>query len=415
MSNQGKIHYRSLTPLEGHSSHFLAALQVIAHVIDPLRKALIHFYFLTNREQGVEKKLEWVTLRALGRVIKELISAPVQDGESIKEDDAGGDDGSEDDIPSIPVDATELYHALEPTLKQYGKSVEPKNATEALQTLLEIIQKCARTLPMTGHLWVAMLDLAGLGLMGKSYIVGKCPLIEDGQILQRTQKETIMEWCPLVLTKKDSLEEALKEYCSRKPHNYDFDMKPYQFEVRIPLLSPQQVAMDGMDTSNWTTTKSILYSELTSYLFFGIDRVNPTTGTFDETEVIIPKNLDLRKYCERTVKGPTQYELVGGVLHDEDDYVALLKNPNVNDPDDENAWMLMESEEIIPMTESDALDFLKGEDEGAPCGTILAYRRCDNGQPDMKRLLSDIIISQVSGSLDSADTGFYYEEEVIED
>lgn len=413
MSNQGKIHYRSLIPLEGHSPHFLAALQVVAHAIDPLRKALIHFYFLTNKEHGVEKKIEWVTLRALGKLLKELISVPTNDGETSKGEDAEED--SDEESNNIPVDATEFYQTLERTLIQYKKTTKPKNATEALQILLEIIQLCARTLPLTSHLWVALLDLAGLGLIGKAYIVGKCPLIEDGEILQRTQKETILEWCPLVLPKKDSLEEALKEYCSRKPHTYDFDSKPYQFEVRIPLLSPHQLGSDEMDTSNWTTTKSIMYTELTSYLFLGIDRIDQRTGNFDGTEVAIPKVLDLRKYCEKTVKGPTTYELVGGVLHDEDDYVALLKNPNVDDPEDDDAWMLMESEEIIPMTENDALDFLKGEDEAAPCGTIVVYRRCDDGQPELKQLLSDIIISQVSGSLDSVNTDFYYEEEVIED
>jgi hypothetical protein len=415
-SQAAPIHYRSLTPIEGHSPHFLAALQVVAHVISPLRKALVHFYFLTNKETAaVEKKIEWVTLRALGRLIKELIAAPVNnDGEGSKQGD-DKEESDDEDEPGVPVNPTEIYKALEPTLKHYEKTTEPKHATEALQILLDIIQKSARTLPLTSHLWVALLDLAGMGLMGKQTIVGKCPLLDDDEILQRTQKETILEWCPLVLRKKDSLEEALKEHCARKLHAYDFDKKPYQFEVRIPLLSPQQLEEDDMDPSSWKTTKSVLYTKLTSYLFLGIDRLNSETGNFDETEMEIPKLLDFKKYCEKTIKGATEYELIGGLLHDEDDYVALLKNPNVDDPEDEDAWMLMESEEIIPMTESDALDFLKGEDEGAPCGTLVVYRLCDNGQPEMKRLLSDIIISQVSGSLDSAGEDFYYEEEVIED
>lgn len=400
--------------MEGHSPHFLAALQVVAHAIPPLRKALIHFYFLTNKEtSAVEKKKEWIALRAIGKLLRELISSPLKEGEDEKS--TQGDEESDEEAPSVPVDPTPLYQALEPILTQYQKSLEPKNATEALQILLDITQKCARTLPLTSHLWVAMLDQTGIGLMGKASIVGKCPLIEDGEILQRTQKETILEWCPLVVPKRASLEEALKEHCGRKPYEYDFDKKPYQFEVRIPLLS-QYAKEQDMDTSVWITTKSVLYTTLTSYLFIGIDRVNPDTGDFDESEVAIPKKLDVRKYCEKTVKGPTEYELIGGILHDEDDYVALLKNTNVEDPEDDDAWMLMESEEIIPMTENDALDFLKGEDEGAPCGTMLVYRRCDGDQPEMKRLLSDIVISQVSGSLDSsAGSEFYYEDEVIED
>ena len=126
---------------------------------------------------------------------------------------------------------------------------------------------------------------------------------------------------------------------------------------------------------------------------------------------MIPKVLNLSKLCEKGAKGVKEYELVGGVLQDEEDYIAIVKNAAITDPEDEDAWKLMESEEIIPMTESDALDFLKGEGDGAPCGTILAYRRCDD-QTELKQLLSDIIISQVSGTLD-ADTDFYYEEEEV--
>lgn len=428
MSNPSRaIHYRSISPVDGHSPHFLSALQVIAHVIGPLRKALIHFYLTAKQHTNLEK-IEWRTLQALGKLMKELTSADFEtsqmgsennshrDHNDDKDDDDNDgdnddDDDDDDDEPASAVDPLELYMILDPCLRHLKKSTEPKDSTQALQILLETIQICARALPLTSHLWVAMLDISGLGLMAKASIVGKCPLIEDHQILQRTQKETILEWCPLVLPKRDTLEEALREHCSRQPHTYDFDKKPFQFEARIPLLSPEQAK--DMDTANWTTTKTLRYTALTSYLFLGIDRRSPQTGTFDETEVAVPTRLDLTKLCENSIKGTREYELVGGILHDEGDYVALLKNTTIEDPEDEAAWTLMESEEVIPMTESDALDFLKGEDEGSPCGTMAVYRRCDN-HPELTQLLSDIIISQVSGTLD-ANTDFYYEEEVIED
>ncbi|KAL3912258.1 MAG: hypothetical protein SGARI_001256 [Bacillariaceae sp.] len=70
------------------------------------------------------------------------------------------------------------------------------------------------------------------------------------------------------------------------------------------------------------------------------------------------------------------------------------------------------------MSETDVLEFLKGEGgaEGdAPCGTMAIYRRVDpECHNEMNQLLSDIIISQVSGTLSST-ADFYIEEEIIED
>jgi hypothetical protein len=407
-ANNNILQFRSLTHVESNPPHFLAAIQVVAHVVAPLRKALINFYFLTNKELGAERKLEWRFLRALGKLVKELTSAPAATAENTQREPFLDNDNASD-MPGMSVDPTDFYSILMPTLDHLKQSNNPKDATVALQIMLESIQRCARTLPLTSHLWVALLDQAGLGLMGKASIVGQCPLIEDGEILQRTQKETILEWCPLRLQLEKSLEEGLQNYCGRKPFVYDFDTKPYQFEVRIPLLSPQQ--FEGVDASCWKTTKSVLYTEVTSFLFLGIDRF--CNDKVDESVVIVPTTLDVRKYCDKSVVG-TKFELVAGILHDEGDYVALLRNPNVNDKNDDEAWMLMESEEVIPMTETDALDFLQGDGEGAPCGTLVVYRRCDDGSK-LKSLLSDIIISQISGSLDSASDDFYYEEEVIDD
>ena len=59
-----------------YSPHFLSALQLIAHVIVPLRKALVHFYMSYRTNKDIENKLEWQTLLAFGRLFKELISSP---------------------------------------------------------------------------------------------------------------------------------------------------------------------------------------------------------------------------------------------------------------------------------------------------------------------------------------------------
>lgn len=135
-----QIHFRRLTPPEEGSSHFLSALQLIAHVVTPIRKGLIHFY-LQNRNDADIGKEEWLLLRALGQVFQALIAAPP----------------SEDDEPVNP---EAFYKALEPCLSKFKKP-EPKDATQAVDILLDVIQKCTRTLPVTGELWSSLLDSAG--------------------------------------------------------------------------------------------------------------------------------------------------------------------------------------------------------------------------------------------------------------
>ena len=164
---------------------------------------------------------------------------------------------------------------------------------------------------------------------------------------------------------------------------------------------------------------------------------------FDQTELMIPPVLDVTKICDAklqqqqrqsTKKDVTKYQLVGGILYDQDDdsYVAVVRNLQVVDPFDDEAWMLLEREEVIPMSEPDVLEFLKGngngngDDEGngdeggeedgesSPCATCVVYKRQNETcQKELDQLLSDIIISQVSGKLDSRSDYYYYEEEEI--
>jgi hypothetical protein len=118
---------------------------------------------------------EWRTLPALGQVCQALIASPNDQGSmSVKYN--GHDKDSEDEEQHVPVDPTHFYKVLEPCLIKLKKTTQPKDATQALQILLETIQQCCRTLPMTSHLWSALLDSAGLGLITKQSIVGKCTL-----------------------------------------------------------------------------------------------------------------------------------------------------------------------------------------------------------------------------------------------
>lgn len=253
-----------------------------------------------------------------------------------------------------------------------------------------------------------------LGLVARKSISGKAKL-EDGEMLQRTKKDALILASPYVIPKfgkpkeSTSLDEILKEWCAKHPYEYDFDTKPYDFEAMVPLFGAGDTAEDG----GWTTTRTLHFTSLSGYLFLGLSRLGDDREPL-ETEIEFPKRLNLSKLCTSDVSGSKEYELYGGVLYDDEDYVAVIKNQAIEDPEEEGAWQLMESEEIIPMEESDIFEFLKGEGGEGPCGTLAVYRSCNKSiHQQMDQILSDIIISHVSGVLNTQ-SEFYYEE-VVED
>jgi len=310
-------------------------------------------------------------------------------------------------------------------------------------------------------------------------------------LLQRTKREKCILWCPLELPfyntnnnntinnnhhQITSLPQLLEQYCSKQPYTsiaptpknnkkkkknkdyYDFDKQPFDFEVQIPSFGG--VTEQNTDLNKWSTTRSFQFTTLTAFLFLGIQRqpkadnvdndTEDDNQNFNHTELVIPAILDVSKLCDPSAIPKSvnkEYELVGGVLFDEGDYVPVLRDEGrlamataaksttdnqkkkENSPQDDNedddeeeedeeAWKLLETEEVIPMSQSDVLEFLKGDNEAegeAPCGTIAIYKRKDKACHDeMNQLLSDIIISQVSGTLNS-NADFYIEEEIIED
>jgi hypothetical protein len=406
---------RGIQVVEGHSPCFAAGLQVLCFLLTPIRKALVHFY-LTCRNQPLEPQhpAEWKVLSGLGKLFQELMLP----------------DNSNSNNSSNTVDPTDFYQLMKPLLRIQNRP--PKDATEALQLLLELLQTCVATVPVTRQLWSALLDMAGLGLIAKQATIGKImqPTQEKGSehniILQRTKRDTCIMYCPFPLIDKfDTLAGGLENTTRQHDFDYDWDAKPndYDFEVKIPLLTKSSTP-SRTGEPKWTTTKTLQFSTLPAFLFLGVNRFD-AEGELVNPAIDIPKELDVTKYCvPGTTKGNmAKYALVGGILYDEDDYVAILKNPNSNtiseeengDQDEEvENWNLLETEEVIPMTETDVMEFLKGE-EGGVCGTVLVYSTLhESSHTGMNQLLSDIIISHVSGKLDSK-ADFYYEEEWIEE
>lgn len=508
--------------------HFLAALQLLAHVMVPLRKALVHFY-ISYRNKDVQK-LEWLTLLAFGRLFRDLITNANSSGNSVisggsSSANPGSITGSEavDSSSLQPVSSERFFPMLYTCLLKHDLEKWPKDVTEAIRVLLDCLKCCSRTLPVTNQLWSALLDKACLGLIASQGLVGRRKIESKDQkeVIQRSYTEQVILWCPHVLSMEDisripaptpspaktnkldendddddavipTLHQLLETDFKKRPlattsrAYYDFEKKSFDFEVQIPTKFLDQKDVDedlnGDDSSGelWKTTRTMQFASLTGYLFLGIDRKQTqkqqtdntvenksNLGKIDRSELAIPATLNVTKLCSRKkIKGANQpteaiYELVGGALYDEGEYIAVLKdfsavaaaeennnsssnakNAGGDDDDDEDeTWKLMESEETIPMSESDVLEFLKGEgadddtedddddsedeEDFGPCGTLAVYKlkESENSKTptvfdEMNQLLSDIVISQVSGTLNSK-TDFYieeeFEEEIIED
>jgi len=524
--------------------HFLAALQLIAHTLVPVRKALVHFY-VSYRNKDVDK-LEWLTLLSFGRLFRGLITASQSSGSSVISGESSSvntgslaDNSYSNNNTNEPVSSERFFPVLYTCLLKHDLQKWPTDATEAVRVLLDCLKVCSRTLPVTNQLWSALLDKACLGLIVKQSLVGRRiqETETDKEVKQRSYTEQCILWCPHEISihdiarippppppvskpKKDgddddddeednsdsapTLLQLMEADFRKRPLSttsrsyYDFDKKSYDFEVQIPtkfLDQKKDLEDDDDNTDNnnktnkefWKTTRSMQFASLTGYLFIGIDRNRKPKGSasdngngkhknkFDRSELSIPSILDLTKLCSKktgnsnsnsnsksktTLPQQAIYDLVGGALYDEGESIAVLKdfaaasiaeekklnNNNNNNNDDseddeeDETWNLMEHEENIPMSESDVLEFLKGEgndsddeddddDEHGPCGTLAVYKlrspapssssTSKNKQQhdifdEMNQLLSDIVISQVSGSLNSK-TDFYIEEEIYEE
>ena len=108
------------------------------------------------------------------------------------DEESGEENKDEDDEETaVPVDSEAFFMFFDMLLEQFKLPKKPKDATHATQILFDTIQKCCKTLPITGELWSNLLDSAALGLVAKQSIVGKTKL-EDGQMLQRTKNEKLI-------------------------------------------------------------------------------------------------------------------------------------------------------------------------------------------------------------------------------
>jgi len=342
-----------------YCAHFGAALQIIAHVMVPLRKALVHFY-VSYRSKDVQK-LEWLTMLAFGRLFRDLITASNSSGSSVLSGGSSANTGSitnsEVDPSSLkPVSSERFFPVLATCLLKHDLPKWPKDATEAIRVLLDCLKCCARTLPVTNQLWSALLDKACLGLIASQSLVGrrKIESADQKEVVQRSHTEQVILWCPHVLPIGDiarippspalpasgdddeeeasvpTLQQLIEADFRKRPLSttsrsyYDFDKKSFDFEVEIPtkFLDKKETKDDGENgetEQKWKTTRSMQFASLTGYLFLGIDRTQTKDedGKIDRSELAIPPTLDMTKLCskKKTREGYEQAERFGPLHH----------------------------------------------------------------------------------------------------
>jgi hypothetical protein len=125
-------------------------------------------------------------------------------------------------IPNIP-----NIHSIH-SHRRVPDSPRIKDATEALQLLLELLQTCVTTLPDTPQLWNAQLDMAGLGLIAKQATIGRQQQQQQEHCLlqSRTDRDICVLYCPFPLIGTfDTLAGALENATRHCNLAYDWDAK----------------------------------------------------------------------------------------------------------------------------------------------------------------------------------------------
>jgi len=463
------------------SAHFLPALQLVAHVIEPLRKGLVHFY-VTSRDKEAGKP-EIRTLLSLGRLFRNLITGNTSSSTSLASGVSGSSSGAQsaEDIESAlgfdlpPVETDHFFTDFYKCLRKFKLTTKPMDVTEAIQVLLQCIEKCCSSLPLTSPLFAALLDKACMGFVMKQKIMGQKvkKLPEGTREVHRISTQQMMMWCPHELTIKDlsridsskipedscpTLDQLIEADCEKRPlqttpqKSFDFDKESWDMEFKV-VTTNGAAASDG----TWKCTRLRQLSSLTGYLFVGINR-KLGGGKMDYSRLEIPTTMDLTKLCV-SKKEKAVYDLVGGILYDDGDYAVVLKNqvaadalaekkaakptPEEDEEDSEDeedqTWILMEPDENLRLSESFVLDFLTGsgnkdtddkdsddkDNDGSDddddsvdentCGTLAVYKlRSEVFRNDMNTLLSDIVISHIQGKLIST-TDYIIEEEFEEE
>ena len=354
---------RGIRNISGVSCHISCALQILCHVLVPLREILIEFYKISS---SASDKPHNHVLYELGKFLSDLI---------------------EDDI-NDPVDPTLLYQTLERQASINWNDVG--DASTVLCKLLQFIKSRGPTSIKDG--WDNLLNDCVHGGTVRQTLVGQKQGGTNEMVLVRTKQGNPKSMAfpyPLV-GPMVSIDQALQDTFSPKVVNgYDWDRSTgqvYEEEVR-PICRDSLIPISR---ENWTTTKTIHLEHVPQYWCLHLERFTYQEGlkALSNPEVDINTTLDLKKYLKAD-DCLEKYNLVGGICHvtessiEEEGHVVTLIRQS------EGEWLLLDDEECRTLTENSCLALLRGaHDERGYffCGTLLIYGKAGDDPTTTKAL-----------------------------
>lgn len=357
---------RGIKNISGVSCHISCALQIICHVIKPLRQAL-----LDTAEKRSSAATSRHFLSELGLFFQEL----EETGEAL--------------------DPTSLYQNIEKILPSIDQN-EVGDASTVLYELLVLIRKEG------GDEWKVLLEKTVLGGETRQLLTGTKK--EGAFLLKRTKiaKAKSMA-CPFPLVGKfHSIEDALDLTVNPQVvngYNWDRVSKEMYQEVKVEL---DDTLLRAEHTEEWNTTKIMQLEKIPKHFIIHLERFTYNEGVkaLSNPKIQIPPILEKSIYST-SIAFEGKLKLRGGILHVSDDsaieeeghYVTVLRNEG-KDQSGNSTWYLLDDETCSPpLNEERILDLLGGatDEKGRfCCGTLLAYSS-EEEDPEMVPILSEIV------------------------
>lgn len=348
--------------VSGVSCHIACALQIVCHVLSPLKKALIEASSFSGEKKGD-------ILYELGKFFETLQSDENRDA----------------------IDPSPLYQSLKNLLTSVDHD-DVGDASTAIFEIMDVIRK------QGGEDWKMLLEKIVLGGQTRQVIVGVKKVDENDEqfVLRRTKwgKTKIMAFPFPLVGEYNSVEQALEPQVV-KGYNWDRVSELAYDEERQKC---QEDDNDSPETyeNEWKTTKSTRLEKFAMYLCLHLQRFryDQEIKILSHPYVRIPAVIETPNY---TTANNEVFSLKGGILHmsdsadaieEEGHYVAVVR---VDDSPSET-WTLIDDESCTVLEESQVLDLLSGtQDENGRffCGTLLVYGN-NTEEPVVLDILEDL-------------------------
>ena len=397
---------RGIENVSGVSCHISCALQILYHVLKPLREVL------------KENK----SCRQQGNIIAELTHF----FRELREED--DDDHAEEEGVAIqsttvvengdtstkrtrkPVNPSALYRVLEKET-----SLEQHNVGDASTAISKILQVLRNQ--QGGEDWSALLDQCG----GKTYqVIRGIRFVEKGSsegkntiALVRTKRGKIKSMASPFLLKGngiESVQSAIDSAFSPKVVNgYNWDKaNPTSYEEKRIQLGEKgekeikdEYSLPDEIAQEWMTTKSMQPERSPRYWFLHLERFayNEDVKRLSNSHVSVPLSVSIGD--EDIV-----LHLKGGIAHvtedsieEEGHYVSIVYCDSCEQ------WFLLDDEIAKPLDKNQAVEFLEGKTDPENgkyyCATLLAYAFEDDENKEIANLVDKLKMTLVKDDISS--------------